>query len=64
MNTYTGTGGILGAALLPATSSLGLVLINHANPTVVIGLMIVNIVSFVTLLAQISRFAINTKTHK
>lgn len=57
--TDYGKGGIITATALPATGSLGLLLSNSAHPAIVWGLFVISFLSFVVLIASVSRFAIN-----
>lgn len=47
------------ATALPATSGLGLILLNHVHPVIVGGLFVVSLVSFIIMIGNISRFIIN-----
>ena len=59
--TDYGRGAILGAATaLPATSGVGLLLLNNTHPAIVLGLLIVSTGSLIVLLESITRFIINT----
>ena len=57
--TDYGKGGIITATSLPATGALSLLLSNNAHPAIVWGLFIVSFLSFVVLVASVSRFFIN-----
>jgi len=60
--TNYGTGGVLAAATsLPATSAIGLVLANHANPAIVAGIFAVSAISFVVVVGYLVRYAINSR---
>jgi hypothetical protein len=60
--TDYGRGGVLGAATaLPATSTLGLVMANHANPMIVAGVFAVSVLSFSIACTYMIRFALNSR---
>lgn len=63
--TEYGKGSILGAAtVLPATSGIGLLLANNANPVIVEGLLIISSISLLVLIGSISRYIVNRIRNK
>ena len=63
MNDY-GKGGILGATMLPATSSVGLLLLDRSNSILVSGLIAITVLGFVLQLFMVVRYFINQKNYK
>ncbi len=58
----TGRGGVLSAATsLPATSAIGLVLTNHANPIIVAGVFAISMVSFTIVVGYLVRYSLNSR---
>ena len=60
--TDYGRGGVLSAAtILPATSAATFLLVEKASPVIIYGLIAVNMISLLYLVAAILRYAINRK---
>jgi hypothetical protein len=59
--TDYGKGAILGATTLPATSALGIALVDKLHPVMVVAFFAINLLMFVILISHISRFFVNNR---
>lgn len=57
--TDYGKGQVLGAAVLPATSAIGILFADISNPIVLGGFIALNVLWLLLLVGQISRFLVN-----